>query len=435
MAEELRVALAGLGTVGSGVIRLIETNRELIAARAGRPIRILAVSARDRIKDRGVDISGFAWEDDMTAMAAREDVDVVVELVGGSDGPALALARGALKAGKNVVTANKAMIAHHGLELAEAAERAGVALKFEAAVAGGVPVIKGLREGAAANRIERIYGILNGTCNYILSTMEDTGRDFADILREAQELGFAETDPTFDIEGVDAAHKLSILAAIAFGTKVDFDAVDTTGISRVRAADIEQAAVLGYVIRLIGMADTVHGPDGICRLFQRVQPCLVHRDHPLASVDGPTNAVVAEGNFSGRLLFQGAGAGDGPTASSVVADLIDIARGDIGKPFSIPAASLEACAPADPGGRTSRAYLRFTVTDRPGVLAEIAAAMRDAGVSIESLIQKGRPEEGGEVLVAMVTHEGPESAVRAALGLLEGSDSLTASPLVMHLIS
>ncbi len=435
MAEELRVALAGLGTVGSGVIRLFETNRDLIAARAGRPIRIVAVSARDRNKPRGGDISGFAWEDDMTAMSAREDVDVVVELVGGSDGPALALARRALAAGKNVVTANKAMIAHHGLELAEAAESSGVALKFEAAVAGGVPVIKGLREGAAANLIERIYGILNGTCNYILSTMEDTGRDFGEVLREAQELGFAEADPTFDIEGVDAAHKLSILAAIAFGTRVDFAGVETSGISRVRAADIEQAAALGYVIRLIGMADTVQEADGSCRLFQRVQPCLVHRDHPLASVDGPTNAVVAEGNFSGRLLFQGPGAGEGPTASSVVADLIDIARGDIGKPFSVPVASLRACPPADPGGRTSRAYLRFTVADRAGVLAEIAAAMRDAGVSIESLIQKGRPEEGGEVLVAMVTHEGPERAVREALRLLEGSDSLTAPPLVMQLVS
>lgn len=435
MAEPLRIALAGLGTVGAGVIRLIEANGSLIERRAGRPLRIVAVSARDRSKDRGVDLSGFAWEDDMTAMAARDDVDVVVELVGGSDGPALTLARNALSAGKALVTANKAMVAHHGLSLAEEAERQGVALKYEAAVAGGIPVVKGLREGAAANEIERIYGILNGTSNYILSTMESSGRGFGDVLKEAQAHGFAEADPTFDIEGVDAAHKLSILAAIAFGARLDFNAIDITGISGIRAADIAQAASLGYVIRLIGMADTDLDADGTQRLLQRVQPYLVPLDHPLAAVDGPTNAVVVEGNFSGRLLFQGAGAGDGPTASAVVADLIDIARGEIGAPFSVPVAAMEALGPAASGHRQSRAYLRFTVTDRPGVLAEITAAMRDAGVSIESLIQKGRPEEGGEVLVAIVTHEGPERCVADALALLEGSASLTEPPLVMHLLS
>ena len=435
MAEELRtaplrIALAGLGTVGTGLVRLIEANGSLIERRAGRPLRIVAVSARDRTKDRGVDIGRYAWEDDMTALAARDDVDVVVELVGGADGPALTTARNALGAGKTLVTANKAMIAHHGLELAELAERKGVALKFEAAVAGGIPVIKGLREGAAANRIERIYGILNGTCNYILSTMETSGRDFGDVLVEAQALGYAEADPTFDVEGVDAAHKLAILAAIAFGTKIDFPAIDISGISRVRAADIAQAAALGYRIRLLGLADCADGEG----LFQRVQPCLVPRDHPLAAVEGPTNAVVAEGNFAGRLLFQGAGAGDGPTASAVAADLIDIARGDLGAPFSVPVAALEVRERADAGHRTNRTYLRFTVADRPGVLAEIATAMRDAGVSIESLIQQGRPEEGGEVLVAMVTHEGPEASVAEALRLLQGSESLTEPPLVMHLL-
>ena len=434
MAEPLRIALAGLGTVGAGVIRLLRTNADLVARRAGRPLEIVAVSARDRNKNRGVDLSRFAWEDDMTAMAARADVDVVVELVGGSDGPALTLARNTLAAGKALVTANKAMIAHHGLALAEAAEERGVALKFEAAVAGGVPVIKGLREGAAANEIERIYGILNGTCNYILSTMEDTGRDFGDVLKEAQELGYAEADPTFDIEGIDAAHKLSILAAIAFGARIDFPAVETEGISRLRAADIEQAAALGYVIRLIGIADTERGTQGEDTLFQRVCPYLVPRDHPLANVGGPTNAVVTEGNFSGRLLFQGAGAGDGPTASAVVADLIDIARGEIGRPFSVPAAALEAMPMADAGHRVARDYLRFMVADRPGVLAEITAAMRDAGVSIESLIQKGRPEEGGEVMVSIVTHGGPEANVDRALELLEGSPSLTEPPLVMQLL-
>jgi homoserine dehydrogenase len=262
--------------------------------------------------------------------------------------------------------------------------------------------------------------------------MEDTGADFGEALAEAQARGFAEADASFDIEGVDAAHKLAILAAIAFGSRIDFAAMEIAGIGRIRAADIAQAAALGYVIRLIGLAD--HDPVDDGRLFQRVQPCLVPRTHPLAAVDGATNAVVAEGNFSGRLLFQGAGAGDGPTASAVVADLIDIARGQSGAPFSVPVAELDALEPADPGHRRNRAYLRFTVADRPGVLAEITAAMRDAGVSIESLIQQGRPEEGGEVLVAMVTHEGPESGVARALALLEGSPSLAEPPLVMPLL-
>ena len=435
MAEPLRIALAGLGTVGAGLVRLFEMNGALIERRAGRPVRIVAVSARDRSKERGVDLAPYEWQDDMTTLAARSDVDVVVELVGGADGPALTTARNALKASKALVTANKAMIAHHGMELAGLAESAGVALKFEAAVAGGIPVIKGLREGAAANRIERVYGILNGTCNYILSTMEASGREFAEVLAEAQALGYAEADPTFDVEGVDAAHKLAILAAIAFGARVDFPAVDISGIGRVRAADIAQAAALGYRIRLLGIADCVDD-NRLAKggLFQRVQPYLVPLHHPLAAVEGPTNAIVAEGNFSGRLLFEGAGAGDGPTASAVAADIIDIARGDIGAPFSVPVAELEAREAADAGHRTSRAYLRFTVADRPGVLAEIATAMRDGGVSIESLIQQGRPEEGGEVLVAMVTHEGPEANVAEALRLLEGSESLTEPPLVMRLL-
>ena len=433
MAEPLRIALAGLGTVATGVIELLAANRSTIERRAGRPLEIVAVNARDRARDRGVDLSPYAWVDDMQAMAQRGDVDVVLELVGGSDGPALTLARAALDAGKAFVTANKAMIAHHGLALAEQAALRGVPLKFEAAVAGGIPVVKGLREGAAANRIERIYGILNGTCNYILSEMEHTGADFGEMLKAAQEKGYAEADPTFDIEGVDAAHKLAILAAIGFGARVDFANVEATGIGEVRAADITQAGALGYVIRLVGIASLDESADET-RLLQRVRPCLVARGHPLAAVTGPTNAVVAEGNFSGQLLFQGAGAGAGPTASAVVADLIDIARGDSGAPFSVPVEQLEQFAPADPGNRMGRDYIRFTVNDRPGVLAEITAAMRDAEVSIESLIQRGRDHAGGEVLVAMVTHEGPERCVTKALDLLNGSPSLTAAPLVMPIL-
>jgi homoserine dehydrogenase len=427
MADALRVALAGLGTVGAGVIRVLDTNAELIARRAGRPIEVVAVSARDRTKDRGVDTGRFAWVDDTTQLA-HADADVVVELVGGADGPALALARATLGSGKGFVTANKAMLAHHGLELADAAEQAGVPLKFEAAVAGGIPVIKGLREGAAANVVSRVYGVLNGTCNFILSKMEAEGRDFADVLAEAQALGFAEADPSFDIDGVDAAHKLAILASLSFGTRPAFDHVAVSGIRHVLAADIAEAAALGYRVRLVGVAEA--SANG---LFQRVHAHLVPNDHPLAHVTGATNAVVAEGDFVGRLLFQGAGAGAGPTASAVVADLIDIARGEAGPPFAMPAAALVGMAPADPGARRGRAYLRFAVADKVGVLAEIAAAMRDAGVSIESLIQRGAHADGS-VLVAIVTHEGPERCVAQALERLSGSPSLTGAPLWMHIL-
>jgi len=325
------------------------------------------------------------------------------------------------------------MLAHHGLDLAALAEKAGVALKYEAAVAGGIPVIKGMREGAAANEISRVYGILNGTCNYILTTMEkakESGnpRGFDEVLKEAQELGYAEADPSFDIDGVDAAHKLTILASLAFGTELDFDSVATTGIRHVIAADIAEAAALGYRIRLVGMAE--NGPDG---LFQRVHPMLVPLDHPLAHVDGSLNAVVAEGNFVGRLFFQGRGAGDGPTASAVVADLIDVARDEYGDALAMPVAALAQQKPADAGKRVGRAYLRFKVQDRPGVLAEIAAATRDAGVSIESMIQRGANQADG-VLVAIVTHAGEERCVLDTLERLAGSESLLQTPMVMHIL-
>ena len=429
MTQPLRVALAGLGTVGAGVIKLLEANRALVERRAGRPIQVVAVSARDRNRDRGVDLSEFDWVDDALTLAERDDVDVIVEVIGGADGPALTLARAALTAGKPFVTGNKAMIAHHGLELAAAAETAGVAFKYEAAVAGGIPVIKGLREGAAANAIDHVYGVLNGTCNYILTTMEAEGRDFAEVLSEAQALGYAEADPSFDIDGVDAAHKLAILSSLAFGTEVDFGSVAITGIRHVLGADIAEAAALGYRVRLVGFGEA--GPKG---LFQRVHPCLVPIGHPLAHVTGSLNAVVAEGNFVGRLLFQGRGAGEGPTASAVVADLIDIARGEYGPAFAMPVRSLAKAEIAPAGERRGRAYLRFTVADRPGVLAELTAAMRDAGVSIESLIQRGAADDGS-VLLVMVTHEGPERSVAAALEKLEGSPSLLGPPMLMHILA
>jgi len=427
----LRVGLAGLGTVGAGVVRLLADNAELVAARAGRPIRVVAVSARDRGRDRGVDLSGIDWVDDATELAGRADVDAVAELVGGSDGPALTLARRTLAAGKSLVTANKAMMAHHGLELARAAEGAaegaGRGLMFEAAVAGGIPVLKGLREGAAANRVHHLFGILNGTCNYILSRMEADGRDFADVLSEAQGLGYAEADPSFDIDGVDAAHKLALLAALAFGTRPAFGAVEVTGIRHVVAADVAEAAALGYRVRLVGVAEA--GPAG---LLQRVHPHLVPLGHPLAHVTGPTNAVAADGDFVGRLFFQGAGAGAGPTASAVVADLIDLARGRPAPPFGVPADRLAEPEAADGGERRSRVYVRLNVQDRVGVLAEIAAAMRDAGVSIEGLTQRAADTRGA--LVAIVTHEGPERCVAQALERLRGSQSLTGAPMWMPLL-
>lgn len=428
MTSPLRVGLAGLGTVGAGVVKILDANRALIERRANRAIEVVAVSARDRHRERGVDLGRFAWVDDATQLCHREDVDVVVELIGGADGPALTLARATFDCGKALVTANKAMLAHHGLELAERAEKAGAALKYEAAVAGGIPVIKGLREGAAANQIERVYGILNGTCNYILTAMEQDGLPFAEVLSEAQRLGFAEADPSFDIDGVDAAHKLSILASLAFGAQPDFANVATQGIREVDIADIEHAAALGFRIKLVGLArQEANG------LFQRVHPCLVPLGHPLAHVDGSLNAVVAEGNFVGRLFFQGRGAGEGPTASAVVADLIDVARGEFGPAFAMPASRLGALPPASQGDHIGRYYFRLTVTDRPGVLAELTAALRDEAVSIESLIQRGQASNGG-VYVVMVTHEGPERSMRAALSRMSASASVIGQPMMMHIL-
>jgi homoserine dehydrogenase len=424
----LRIALAGLGTVGIGVLKLLAENAALIERRAGRPIIVTAITARDRHKDRGIDLSPYQWTDDMTALAARDDVDAVVELIGGADDPAHTLARSSLAAGKAFVTANKAMIAHHGMDLARTADAADTPLKFEAAVAGGIPVIKALREGASANRIQRVYGILNGTCNFILTKMEMEGRDFADVLAEAQALGYAEADPAFDIDGVDAAHKLSILGAMCFSTRLDFAAVSTTGIRSITAADIREASALGYRVRLIGMAE-----QSDAGLVQRVEPSLVHADHPLAYVPGSLNAVVAEGNFVGRLFFEGAGAGDGPTASAVVADIIDVARDEYGPAFGSPVDSLVTLGNADPGAAVGKHYLRLTVADRTGVLAEIATAMRDANVSIESFIQRG--SSAGTALIVMVTHDCATRNVESAIAALAGSPSLIAPPLRMPILA
>jgi homoserine dehydrogenase len=426
----LRVALAGIGVVGGGVIRLLEANRDLITRRAGRPVEIVALNARDRNKDRGIDLSAYNWVDDMGALAQSDDVDVIVEMIGGADGPALTLARQALGAGKALVTANKAMIAHHGLDLARIAEEKDTPLKYEAAVAGGIPVIKAIREGASANEIARVYGILNGTCNYILTLMEREGAGYDEALAAAQAEGYAEADPTFDVEGIDAAHKLSILASLCFGTKLDINAVSTSGIRNLIADDIREAEALGHRVRLIGMAER----DAERGLYQRVQPCLVPADHPLAYVPGALNAVVAEGNFVGRLFFEGAGAGAGPTASAIVADIIDIARDEYGPAFAMPVEALDQAPIADAGARIGKHYVRLVVEDRIGVLAEIATTMRDAGVSIESFIQRGNGSNNGVVIV-LVTHEGPADAIQNAAASLGSSDFSVAPPMVMPILA
>ncbi|WP_448586194.1 homoserine dehydrogenase [Thermaurantiacus sp.] len=428
MPSPLRIGLAGLGTVGAGVVRLLDQNASLIASRAGRPIAVVAVSARDRARERGIDLSRFGWEDDASALPAREDVDVVVELVGGADGPALTLARATLGLGKSLVTANKAMLAHHGLELARLSDRTGALLRFEAAVAGGIPVIKGLREGAAANQLTRVYGILNGTCNYILTRMAREESEFADVLAEAQGAGFAEADPAFDIDGIDAAHKLAVLSALAFGVRPDLGAVSIAGIRPVTLADIRQAEALGYEVRLVGLAERAGEA-----LSQRVAPSLVPARHPLAAIEGALNAVVAEGDHVGRLLFVGAGAGAGPTASAVVADLVGIARGEAGPAFSLPADALVALPPAPAAARAGRFYIRLRVEDRPGVLADLTAALRDSGVSIESLNQPASGADG-LALVVMVTHDCAETAVAAAVDRMAALPAVVDPPLLMPIL-
>jgi homoserine dehydrogenase len=427
MSAPLNIAVAGLGTVGSGVVRLLADNAESLERRCGRSLRLAAVSARDRNRDRGVGLAGARWFDDPVAMAKAKGVDVVVELIGGSGGVARAVVEAAIKSGRSVVTANKALLAHHGYELAAAAERKGVQLAFEAAVAGGIPIIKALREGLAGNRVSRVYGILNGTCNYILTEMRRSGRDFADVLAEAQAKGYAETDPSFDVDGVDAAHKLAVLAAVAFGARVNFKAVHVEGIRHISALDIAFADELGFRIKLLGLARrTAAGIE------QRVHPCLVRLGTPIAHVEGVFNAVVAEGDFVGQAVFQGRGAGQGPTASAVASDLIDIARGSRVPTFSVPAAALDTAKPMPMTRHVGAYYIRLMVTDRPGVIADVTAAFRDASISLESMLQRSRdPKEA--VPVVLVTHETRESSMRRALAKIAALDTVQEPPRVIRI--
>ena len=380
--KPLRIAIAGLGTVGAGVIRLLDTNATLIAARAGRPIEVVAVSARDRSKDRGVDIARFAWEDDMTALARRDDIDVVVELVGGSDGPALALSRAALTGGKGLVTANKAMVAHHGLELAQLAEAAGVPLKFEAAVGGGIPILRSLANGLNANSIESIFGILNGTTNYILTGMSRDGLEYRKVLSKAQKLGYAEADPSSDVSGRDALNKITILARLAFGVVLDVDNVYCEGIENVSIQDIEYAGKLGYTVKLLAIAK--RHPDN--RVEARVHPTLVPSDSIMAYVEDEFNAIEICGDAVGREIFYGKGAGMMPTASAVVSDCVDIAK-------LIGSGSLSDINRHLPVNDTPslvnieelrlKYYLRFTARDEAGVLAQISRIFADENISNE----------------------------------------------------
>lgn len=424
MTEPLRVGLAGLGTVGVGVIKMLQAHGGTIAARAGRPIEIVAVSARNRGRNRGVDISGYRWCDDPVELARDPEIDVVVELIGGADGPARALTETALKAGRGVITANKAMIAEHGNALARLADASGATLAYEAAVAGGIPIVKALREGLAGNRIERVYGILNGTCNYILTTMRATGRPFATVLDEAQQLGYAEADPTFDVDGIDAAHKLSILASIAFGSEIDFAGVYVEGIRHVSPVDIAFAEELNYRIKLIGSARRTE--QGI---EQRVHPCMIPLAAPIAHVEGVFNAVVAQGDFVDDSIYTGRGAGEGPTASAVLADLIDLAAGRRAPTLGTPASALVPARRSPMDSHTGAYYVRLTVRDQPGVIAAVSAILRDAEISMEAIIQRGRDPDN-IVPVVMTTHVTEESAMRQALSQIDALPAM-AQPACM----
>ena len=427
MSAPLKLAIAGLGTVGAGTIELLEKQSALLSVRCGRELEVVAVSARDRTKGRGVDLSGYTWFDDPVAMARDADVDVVVELIGGSEGSALETCDAAIAMGRHLVTANKALIAIHGTALAQAAEGAGVVLAYEAAVAGGIPVIKALREGLAGNRISSLHGILNGTCNYILTTMRETGRAFDDVLSEAQELGYAEADPSFDIDGVDAAHKLAILTSVAFGTEVDFDGIHIEGIRHIAAEDIVYAGEFGYRIKLLGICEqTEHG------IQQRVHPAMVPESAPIAGVEGVFNAVVTEGDFVGTTVLEGRGAGGGPTASAVVSDLVDIASGRLVQTFGVPAASLTASAPASLKDHSSAYYVRLMVDDQPGVFAEIAAELANHKISIEGVIQRSRSETEA-VPVVMTTHETNEAAIQEVLAAFGKLDAVRETPHMIRI--
>lgn len=427
-AAPLRLGLAGLGTVGIGVVRILQAEAALIATRAGRPVTITAVSARDPQKNRDADLSGFAWESDPVALASRADVDVFIEVMGGHDGPAKAATEAALASGKDVVTANKALLAHHGQALAEAAESGGRVLRFEAAVAGGIPVIKALTEGLAGNRIKRVMGVMNGTCNYILTRMQSAGLPYDQVFEEARQLGYLEADPQLDVGGIDAGHKLSLLSAIAFGTRVSFDAVELEGIGNVSIDDIRLAEDMGYRIKLLGVAQmTGRG------LEQRMTPCLVPSASPLGQLQGGTNMVVLEGDSVGQIVLRGPGAGMGPTASAIMADVIDIARGLRLPTFGIPATALATPTPAS-AATPAPYYLRMSLLDKPGALAKIATCLGEAGISIDQMRQLHRPGDRAEdAVVLIVTHKAAPADVAHATASFAATGVMVGQPVAIRI--
>lgn len=427
MSDVLRVGLAGLGTVGGGVVELLARNADIITQRCGKRIELVAVSARDATKKRDFPLKDIAWEQDALALAARADVDAVVEVIGGSEGIAKTLAEQTLGNGKHLVTANKALVAHHGAQLAILAEKNHVMLAFEAAVAGGIPIIDTLRNGLAANRFKRVAGILNGTSNYILSTMQKQHRDFSDVLAEAQSKGYAETDPSFDVDGIDAAHKLAIITSLAFGTKVDLASVSIEGIRTITKQDMIYAHELGFTIKLLGLSEVT--PQGI---LQRVHPCLVALDAALGQVDGAYNAIHIESDAAIRTFLEGQGAGAGPTASSIVADLIQIARGDAFHPFTISVDQLKPMQAADMASLMSSYYLCITAQDKPGVLAEITTIFAKEAISVESMIQRTHQLDAPAQIV-ITTHETKESAMQNALRSIASLASVSESPRMIRI--
>ncbi|MDB5498663.1 MAG: hom [Phenylobacterium sp.] len=425
-----RVGVAGLGTVGAGLLKFL-AERPDFAPAGGRAV-VTGVSARSRSRPRPFDIAGLPWFDDPVALAASPDTDVFVELIGGSDGPAKAAVEAALGAGKPVVTANKALIAEHGAELAALAEAKGAPLLFEAAVMGGTPAVKMLREAMVGDEVKSVAGILNGTCNYILTEMEATGRPFAEVLAEAQRLGYAEADPTMDVGGFDAAHKISILAALAFGCAPNYAAAEIEGIEGVDLLDIQLARDLGYRIKLVASAD--RSPDGV---LVRVHPSLAPLAHPLAQAGGALNALFIEGARIGRIFIQGPGAGSGPTAAAVAADIADVMTGATRPVFQAPAGQLKPFTPVDPSKSVGRAYLRLSVKDEPGVIAAVSETLAEAGVSIESFLQK--PIENapdilkGGVPIVLTTHAVAESVLKAAIERIAGLPAVLDRPRLLRI--
>ena len=423
----LKIAIAGLGVVGGEVARQLMHRQQQLALASGRALQLVAVSARSATADRGFSMDQIDWHDNAIELAGRDDVDVIIEMIGGSEGVALDLTRAALKNGKHVITANKAMIAHHGAELASLAEDHNCHLLFESAVAGGIPAVKTLREGLAGNDMSRIAGILNGTCNYILTTMEQTGEDFADVLADAQRLGYAEAEPSFDVDGIDAAHKLTILAAIAFGQKPDFAAASIQGIREVSAVDFAFANQLGFRIKLVGVAAPGQVP--------RMQTCLLPLISQLAKVNGVLNAVEFYGNPVGSVIAIGPGAGGGATSSAVLSDIIDIAHDRGGMPFGRPVAQLVDSADQVGAAMADMPfYVRLMVVDEPGVLAGVTGILQNHKISVESLIQQGRAP-GDVVALVMTTHETAENTLAKALDEMASLPSVKAKPVAMPIFS